>query len=1849
MDPSFQAGGKGVQDLQVLWEDGERALCRRPSQIDQTTVLAVVPVAEHPSPASVERLAHAFGLKDELDPAWALRPLKLERERGRTVLVLEDPGGEPLARRLGSPLPVAQFLPLAIGIAAALGQVHQRGLIHKDLKPAHILVGCPDGQVRLTGFGIASRLARERQTPEPPGTIAGTLPYMAPEQTGRMNRSVDARSDLYALGVTFYQMLTGTLPFVAADPMEWVHCHIARQPLAPHERLAPIPAPLSAIIMKLLAKTPEERYQTAGGLERDLRRCWADWQAHGRIAAFALGQHDTPDRLLIPETLYGREPEIATLLAAFDRVVAGGRPELVLVAGYSGIGKSAVVNELHRALVPPRGLFASGKFDQYRRDIPYATLVQAFQGLVRQILGQDEADLARWRAALREALGPNGQLMVNLVPELKLIICEQPPVPELPPQEAHNRFLLVFRRFLGVFARPEHPLALFLDDLQWLDTATLKLLEDLLTRAELHHLLLIGAYRDNEVTPAHPLMRKINAVRTTGEKISEITLEPLTETDLRQLVADALRCEPARAAPLATLVHDKTGGNPFFAIQFLASLVGEGLITFNHAEGHWGWDLARIHAKGYTDNVVDLMAGKLTRLPAEAQQALQQLACLGNVAEIRTLSMVLGVAEEQVDKALWPARRQELVERTGDRYRFEHDRIHDAAYALIPDGERAAVHLRIGRLLVAHTPPGRREEAIFDIVNQLNRSAALIASQDEREQLAELNLQAGKRAKASAAYASAMTYLVAGRALLGAEAWSQHYRLTFDLELHQAECEFLTGATAHAEDRLVMLAESTDDILALARVTGLLLSLYRVNNQDDQAVSRGLAYLRRAGIDWSPHPTDVEVEREYQQLASRIGGRTIKSLIDLPLMSDPACQATMEVLGMLVSPASFTDANLFALVVGRATNLSLEHGHSEFSIFAYGTFPTILGPRFGKFREGLQLGQLAYDLVEQRGLTRFKVRAYTIYGSLVTPWTQPLRETIDVQRRAFETALEMGDPVYASYTQDHGLTVLLASGAPLTQVQKEAEDAVRFSQQVGFSYLADIPTGQLVRALRGLTPSLGSFNDTGFDERAFERDLEEHPVRSRRAYRYWICKLQACYLAGEIATALQAADRAWPSIPEMHRHSIETADYHLYGALTLVAHCTALPVNARSEPMNALLDHHRQLAFWAQECPQNFADRAALAAAEIAQLEGRMLDAMNLYEQAIRSAQANGFVQNEALACELAARFYASHGFEKIAQTYLRDARACYLHWGAEGKVRHLEAMYPHLRAEEPAPATTIAAPVEHLDLSTVIKVSQAVSGEIVLDKLLETLVRTALEQAGAERGVLILTHGAEQHVAAEAITRGDQVSVCLRDEPVSPDRLPGAVLHYALRTRESVVLDDAAQSSFAADAYIRQHQVRSVLCLPLLNQAKVIGLLYLENNLTPRVFAPARIPVLKLLASQAAVSLENTRLYKDLAEREARIRRLVDADVIGIVIWDLDGRLLDANDAFLRMVQYTREDVAAGMRWFDMTPPEWQEAHVLEEAEELKTTGMMKAREKEFFRRDGSRVPVLIGAACFDEPPDQGVAYILDLSERKRAEAEARESERRYREVQLELAHANRVTTMGQLTGSIAHEVNQPIAATVISAQAALRWLGRQPPDLDEVRQLLAQIVSNGARAGEVIHRIRALIKKAPAQQDVLAINGPIREVIELTRTEAMKSRVSVTAELAENLPLICGDRVQLQQVMLNLIVNAIEALSGMHEGAREVVIRTEQDEAGDVLVSVRDTGPGLDAQGIEQVFEAFYTTKASGMGMGLSICRSIIEAHGGRLWASPNEPRGARLQFTLPPWQEDVAAENIQSPHSP
>ena len=993
---------------ETLWEDGELILSRGVWDGEGLPLLAAMPSSAQPSAETLARLRHSYALREELDPAWAARPLKLEPNQGRLTLLIEDPGGEPLSRLIGRPLEIAPFLRLAIGIATTVGQVHQCGLIHKDIKPTNVLVNSVTGHAWLMGFGIASRLPRERQSPVAPEVIAGTLAYMAPEQTGRINRSIDFRSDLYALGVTLYEMLTGELPFVASDPMEWVHCHLARQPAPPGERFAGVPGPLSAIVMKLLAKNAEDRYQTAAGLAVDLRKCRAQWERNRSIEQFPLGSDDVPDRLLIPEKLYGREHEIGTLLGAFDRVVANDATELVLVSGYSGIGKSSVVKELHKALVPPHGLFASGKFDQYTRDIPYATLAQAFRSLVRPFLGESEAEVRQWRDSLSEALGPNGQLIVNLIPELELVMGKQPPVADLPPQDARHRFQMIFRRFLGVFARKEHPLALFLDDLQWLDAATLDLLEHLVTHPEVRHLLLVGAYRDNEVGPAHPLIRTLDAIRDAGAGIEEIVLTPLGLEDIGRLVADAVHCEPERVRPLAQLVHEKTSGNPFFAIQFLTALNEEDLLVFDPVGPAWRWDIDRIRARSYTDNVADLLVDKMKRLSAPAQEAMKQLACLGNVADVATLTRVYEQTEEALHAALWEAVRAGLVLRQESAYTFLHDRIQWAAYSLIPEERRADTHLRIGRMLLTTMTADQLDEHLFDVASQFNRGAARLIERDEKAQVATIDLRAGRKAKASAAYASACVYSAAGMELLDESDWSSQYALTFGLWLERAECEFLSGNFDKAEQLIGELLQRAASKLDQAAVYRLKVIIQTVKSENVQAVASALACLRLFGIDLSAHPTWEQVEAEYDTVRQILNGRPTESLIDLPIMTDPEMQASVQMLAVLGPPAYFTDFHAFCLVACRTVKIGMQHGISDASTLGFALLGFISGPVFHRYGEGYQFAKLACDLTEKHGFIANQPKVYHATGT-VSFWTQPSGAAIDFMRATFRAAVETGD------------------------------------------------------------------------------------------------------------------------------------------------------------------------------------------------------------------------------------------------------------------------------------------------------------------------------------------------------------------------------------------------------------------------------------------------------------------------------------------------------------------------------------------------------------------------------------------------------------------------------------------------------------------------------------------------------------------------------------------------------------------------------------------------------------------------------------------------------------------------
>ncbi|WP_437322243.1 sensor histidine kinase [Sorangium sp. So ce394] len=1867
---------------------GQRtSLLRAVRSADGRRVILKVLDPRRSRPQDLERLRHEFAIGTMLSHEAVVAPLALETYEGLPALVVEDFGGESLDRCASGPMKVERFLDLAIRIVASVAELHERDVIHKDLKPENILVNAATGQVKLADLGLATCLSRQQQPAGPPRLIEGSLPYMAPEQTGRMSRAIDGRADLYALGVTFYEMLTGRLPFEARDPSEWVHCHVARAPPPPTAFVPELPEVLSALVLKLLAKTAEDRYQTARGLKHDLARCLSQLQATGRIAPFPLAERDVSGRLQVPHRLYGREDDVAVLLRAFERVRDTGSPELVLISGYSGIGKSALVHELYRPTVRERALFLSGKFDEHRRDIPYSTLVQAFRELALQILAESEDRIAPWRQRLLGALGIHGQLIVEAIPPVELIIGQQPPVPELPPAEAQSRFRAVFRHFIGVFARKEHPLALFLDDLQWSDPASLGLLRDLMTHPEARHLLVIGAYRDNEVTPAHPLMTALEQVREAGARISTIVLGALSREHLAALVGDALRCRREDVAPLSDLVHEKTAGNPFFAIHFLTMLHEERLIAFDERAEAFRWDVAKIREQGFTDNVIDLMVGKLARLPPSVQTAVKQLACLGNSAEIGLLSTIRGRTEQDTHADLCDAVCAGLVLRLDGAYKFLHDRVQEAAYSLIPEGERAAAHLEIGRLLAARTPPEALEEKIFEIVHQLNRGARLITSPEERERVARLNLAAGERAKASAAFASALEYLAAGAAFLEDDRWERQYELAFALELHRAECEYLTGALGAAEERLSALSRRAEGLVDAAAVACVRVDLYTTLDRTELAVEICLDYLRRVGVDWSPHPPDEEVQREYERLGRQLGSRPIEALIDLPPMTDPVVRAIVDVLGWVQAPALFTDRNLHSLVVGRLVNLSLEHGNCDGSCFGYVQVGMVLGACFGDYRAGYRFGRLGIDLVDKHGLDRLKARVYLDFGHLVNPWTRHVRTSVELLRRASEMAHETGDLTFAAYTCNCSIMVLLAKGDPLGDVQREAEAALEFVREARFGLVIDIITAQLqlIRHLRGLLPSFSSFDDGTFDEAGFERHLESDPRLAIAACWYWICKQEAQFHAGNYAASLAAAARA-ERLLWTKQSFIDVADYHFYSALARAAG-EALPASGaeRRKHLAALAAHREQLEVWAAHCPENFGSRAALVGAELARVEGRHLDAEALYEQAIRAARENGFVHTEALAYELASRFLRARGYDVFAATYLREARACYARWGADGKVRQLDLASPDLwDARAPAPAATIAARPEEIDLLSVIKASQAISSEIVLDELLCTLLTAVLEQGGAQRACLVLVQDDRLSIEAEATLgeSGAATVVLPRATEAVSRRVPASLVRYVYRTKERVILGHAAADAgrFSGDDYFARQRPRSVLCMPIPRQAEVAGLLYLENNLLVGAFTPERLTGLSLLATQAAISLENARLLaSEHAARtaaEAAERRAAFVAEAGEI---LSGSL-DYAETLARVARLSARslcdwcviDVVEGGEtrrscWAHRDPAK---ERLLEELARRFPPGRAAHRPAARVLRNGGPLLItefpdeILRSYC----PDEGHARLIRalgthsfISVPLVARGQpigvlsvvSSSPERTYGEADLDLvqevahraaiaidnarlyqAAQEAVRARDEFLTVATHELNTPMTSLTLTLEAVRRALD---PDRPWDPQAMGRQVDRALRQAKRLTRLHnELLDVSRSQVDRLSLEvvevdlgAVVRDVIARLKLDLARAGCSVSVHGAGR---IVGrwDRARVEQIVTSLLANA------MKFGAGKPVEIFVSEEAGTARLSVKDQGIGIDPARQEQIFERFGRAVSDrhygGLGLGLYMSRRIADAHGGSIRVRSAPGAGATFLLELP-----------------
>ena len=1849
----------------------------------QPVVLKVLAPQHRPQHLTWLKNEHEIGMM--LNVPTAVRSIALETYEGRLALVMEDFGGESLDRMLGAPMEVGQFLRLAIRIASAVADIHQRNVVHKDIKPDNILVHPTTGDVKITDFGLASPLPCQRRESASARRIEGSLPYMSPEQTGRMNRAPDQRSDLYSLGVTFSQMLTGKLPFHAADPLGWVHCHIARSPLPPAELAPSVPGAVSAIVMKLLAKEAEDRYQTARGLRHDLERCLEQWSARERIAPFPLGERDVSDCFQIPQKFYGRDEEIAALLGAFERVVGTGAPEIVLVSGYAGIGKSSLVHELQKPIVRERGFFASGKFDQYKRDIPYATIVEAFTELVREILAESEEGVAAWKERLTAALGVNGQLIVDVIPPVELIIGRQPPAPALTPIEAQNRFRIAFRRFIAVFARTEHPLALFLDDLQWADSASLELLQDLITHPEARHFLVIGAYRNNEVTPAHPLMLTLDKVRKVGARISDIVLGPLSREQLTTLVSDTLHCSREDAAPLSRLVDEKTAGNPFFVIQFLTALHEERLIEFDELAEAWRWDMAKIHAKGFTDNVVDLMVGKLARLPESTQEALKQLACLGSTAEISILTSVFGRPEQDLHADLSAAVRAGLVLRLDVAYKFLHDRVREAVYSRIPEELRAEAHLRIGRLLLSRLPEEAFAERVFEVANQLNHSVALITDPHEKETLSRLNFQAGRKAKASIAYASARRYLAQATALLPEDAWSARYEDTFALYLELSECEYLVGEFQSADELFTMLLGRARRSSDRANVYSLRMRHYLVSGRCADGATVALEALELFGVTFPESDEEIEAAfaAEHREVSVNLRGRSIAGLASAPVVKDPDVRG---ILGLLVEamPCIFISRpKMFGLLVTKILSFSLRYGNAEESCAGYTGYGIMLVAAFGDIPSGFAFSEMSLKLNEKFDDRKRRGMFLHVHGNL-NFWRRHIASGLPILERAFAACLEVGDLVMAGHCAFGMVWHLLEKGDPLEEVLEASRKYAAFARHSHNDavYQTLRLEQQFVVSLQGATLSSSGQGDGSFDEAASVAAIMKATFGGGMAVHHVIKQISA-FTSGRYSEALESAALAAEVLPTVMTLPIE-ATHHFYLALTLAALYPQAPPTRQHEFAQTLEKQLQKLKLWADNCPENSLNRYALVSAEVARIEGRELEAERLYEQAIRSAGENGFVQNEGLAHELASAFYRARGLDLIADAYLRESRARYVRWGADGKVKQLDRLHPELVERRPlAPTVTLAVGAERLDVLSVVKASQAISGEIVLDHLLRRLIEIVIEQAGAQKGYVILHREGNLTIEAEALVDGKGAASVklLRSLPAAcSPLLPASVVGYVWRTKQKVLLPYAAEvPAFSSDEYIARTRPKSVLCLPILKRAELVGLLYLENNLVTGAFTVEQLEVLELLAAQAAISLESALfLAKEQAARvaaeEAEHRTAFLSEASELLGESLDyeqvlGRLASLSvrefaDSFvIDLVEDGEMKRIAGMhadpakqvfldelsRRYPLRVDSSQPAaRVFRTGEPLLlpdiTDVVLRAASADdeyarLVRAIGTRtalsVPLVargrtIGAITFGSarPGRRYGRADVDLAEElSRRVAIAVDNARLHRQT------VEALRLREEFLSVASHELRTPMTALTLALhamQTADRSVHFEPA---AIRRLVALAVQQGQRMNHLVDSLldvsRIDMGKLPLDLAEVDLTAVVREVVQRFGLDLAKSGCSVSVH--DDGPAVGRwDRSRLDQVVTNLLANAIKFAAG-----KPIEIHIEAD-AGTARLIVKDLGIGIDPAQTARIFERFGRAVSAkhygGLGLGLYISRSIVAAHGGSIHVTSQPGAGTTFTVELP-----------------
>ncbi|TGK29505.1 GAF domain-containing protein [Leptospira gomenensis] len=1493
-------------------------------------VIKYIPVLDELHPAVVN-LRNEFEILNHLASERIIRTFGMERIPEGFVLILEFVQGGTLKNFSGrKPVNLKDFFRIAIDLTEKLGEIHHKKVIHKDLKPDNIIFN-PEGSVlRIVDFGISTRLSKEETSWSNPNRLEGSIHYVSPEQTGRMNRSVDYRSDFYSLGVTFYELLTGKLPFESEDLLELVHFHLAKSPIDPRKLRAEIPEALSLIVIKLLSKTAEDRYQTSEGLKADLETAQQRWLETGEAPAFPLGSKDDSHEFKIPQKLYGREEYIRSLLNEFKRVTDTGRTSVVLIAGYSGVGKSSLVKEINKPLTESKGYFISGKFDQYNRNVPFSAIIQLFSNLIEQILTESPERIDDWKGRIKNSLGSNGKIMTDVLPELEFIIGEQPPVPELGAQENANRFYAVFQNFIKVFASVEHPLAIFLDDLQWADTASLELVKNLVEDVSVNYLFLMLAYRDNEVDATHPFSTLVAGLENEGFRLDRIQLRPLSLENVNELLSDSLRKTEKETLQFAEIVYSKTRGNPFFINELLKQLSKEEVISYRRGDsslsGEWVWNLDKIKGIDISDNVVELLVRRIRKLSPRTQETLKLASCIGSNFDLAVQSKILGAGLKETAAALMETMQEELIVPYGDNYRlvdsfeetdenfeknfqtartiqfrFQHDRVQQASYELLNEDQKQSIRLKIGRILLETLNEKALEDSVFDVVNHLNTGSSLIGEIAEKRKLLQLNIQAAQKAKLSAAYKPAKLYSEKARELLFSlpeaqkgdkELWSKEYDLAHSVHKELAEVLYLNGNFEESQEIIQTLLKESKTSVEKAQAYNLLMIEYSAQGKFDLALPTVVNALKPLGIEIPTSGFDKVTDKEIEEAKKNLRNRSVTSLLDEPLMTDPTHVWAVNLLISAIPMAYNKEPALFPIICLKMANLFLKYGNLSDS-YGYSCYGMVLVGK-GDYKGAYDFCELAVKLSEKYMNSGGYTKAANILANYSSSFVKHLKFSEEINVKCVQSALDSGEFLHGSYAAMNDASNVLFQGKNLEILKPKITQLLKFVHKVKNNLAIDTILGVtlILSNLRGETGSHLDFSTQEYQEKDYI-DLCNAHQSPAPICTFKVMKIRSLLMYGEYQLALQEAEEANGMILYLGGQYGPFEHNYLY-SLTLAANYKKVTPDKKKEYLKKIKENQRQLLTLAESCPENFYHKYLLVEAELARLEYKNWKAARTYEAAIREARKNEFPNDEALASEMAAMFWLSKGSVKIAGEFINEAFHRYGLWGANLKQSLLKSKFPEfvrergtgtLRTHRTISTTTAAATEVYsgqtLDLQSVLKSSTAISGEIKLENLLDKLMKIVIENAGAQRGVLILKKEGRLFVEAEGSIMKDDVEV-LTGIPLGNSRnLPISLIYYVERTKENLVLRNANQDEkFNKDEYIKNSKIKSVLCAPVIKQGEISGILYLENNLSEGAFTSDRLQIMNILSSQAAISIDNALLYSNMEEKvRERTRELAQAN----------------------------------------------------------------------------------------------------------------------------------------------------------------------------------------------------------------------------------------------------------------------------------------------------------------------------------------------------------------------------------